>query len=182
MVPPVLAPFAALPALVAAAALSAAPALHAESQPPAQPGPYGDELEFEEDEPGRLRLAAWGGTLLDVDDGPNVPFAGGQLSWAFPSVDLGVLAAAYRFGEERAGREWGPVILARIDRRFQARPGVEALLGFGAGAARERDWGAWFQLAFGFRLTLGPAFVGGELGFEEEQLFRLGATVGVAVF
>jgi hypothetical protein len=168
-----------LSALIAAAALGSAPTFHRQSQ---DTGPYQDEFELEEDEPGRLRLAAWGGTLLDVDDGPNIPFAGGQLSWAFSSVDLGVLAAAYEFGEERAGRAWGPVILARVDRRFQARPGLEAVLGFGAGAARERDWGAWFQLAFGFRLTLGPAFIGGELGFEEEQLFRLGATVGVAVF
>ena len=145
--------------------------------------PYDDEPAWDDDSPPRLRVAAWGGTLLDVVDGGDVPFGGGEASWAFDRFDVGVLAQAYRFGKERADSEWGPVLLLRLEQRFATQRGLEAALAFGAGAAREDGWTPWFQLAAGFRLALaGPLFLGGEFGFEQDRWFRLGATLGFAAF
>jgi len=71
------------------------------------------------------------------------------------------------------------VVLARVTQRFQTRRGLDATFTFGAGAARQVDWKAWFQVALGLRLDLGPIFLAGELGFEQDGLLRLGAGVGV---
>jgi hypothetical protein len=142
-----------------------------------------DEPAWEaEERPPRLRLSASGGALYDVQDQDSIPFAGGELAWAFDSFDVGVLAQAYQFGRERAASEWGPVVLARLEQRFETRRGVDAVVALGVGAGRERSWNAWFQFAAGFRVTQGPLFAGGEFGFEQDRFFRLGATLGVAVF
>jgi hypothetical protein len=148
----------------------------------AQSTPFDDEYAFEEERSGRLRVGAWGGTLYAIDGKAWVPFGGGELGWAFGPLGVGVLAQAYRFGRERADSEWGPVVLGRIEQRFESARGVEASLALGVGGARLRGWQAWFQLAFGFRAVRGPVYFGGELGFEQEQMFRLGATAGLTLF
>jgi hypothetical protein len=147
-----------------------------------QAAPFEEDLAFEEERSGRLRVGAWSGALYATDDQDWVPFGGGEVGWSFGTLGLGVLGQAYRFGRERADAEWGPVVLGRLEQRFESARGLEASLALGIGAAKLRDWQAWFQLAFGFRLVRGPVYVGGELGFEQEQLFRLGATVGLALF
>jgi hypothetical protein len=49
------------------------------------------------------------------------------------------------------------------------------------GAARPASsWTAWYQLAIGFRLDLGPIFLGGEVGFERYELLRLAGGIGAA--
>ena len=53
------------------------------------------------------------------------------------------------------------------------------MIALGLGAARPDAWQAWFQFAFGLRLGLGPLFLAGELGFEQLDLFRLAAGLGV---
>jgi hypothetical protein len=141
-----------------------------------------DEPVYAEPSAPRLRVAGWGGTLYDTNARQGIPFGGGEVSWAFDRLDLGVLAQAYRFGIPRATSEWSPVVLARLEQRFETQRGLEASLGFGIGAGRERSWTAWFQFAAGFRVTAGPVFVGGEFGFEQDRFFRLGATAGLAVF
>jgi hypothetical protein len=65
--------------------------------------------------------------------------------------------------------------------RFPMRSGVEATFALGLGAARPRTWEAWFQVALGVRLPLGPLFLGGELAFERGDLLRLSAGLGVAL-
>jgi hypothetical protein len=48
------------------------------------------------------------------------------------------------------------------------------------GAGRPRGWRAWYQLAIGMRVPLGPLFLAGELAFEQYDLLRLGGGLGVA--
>jgi hypothetical protein len=148
----------------------------------ASPSQPDEDYAFEEEGAGRLRVGAWGGTLFDLDEQGTIPFAGGEVGWSFGPLGVGVLAQAYRFGRERADSEWGPVVLGRLEQRFETGRGAEAALAFGVGGARLRGWQAWFQFGFGFRARRGPVYFGGELGFEQEQLFRLGATLGLAAF
>jgi hypothetical protein len=145
---------------------------------------YEEELaEADELEPGpRLHVAGWGGSLYDVKARDGIPFGGGQVSWAVDAFDVGVLVQAYKFGRERAGAAWRPVVLARVEERFETGRGLEATAAFGAGAGRERSWTAWFQLALGMRVRRGPLFAGVELGFEQDRFLRLGANLGVAAF
>jgi hypothetical protein len=70
-------------------------------------------------------------------------------------------------------------VMLRLVNRFQTGRGLEATFGFGLGAARPDDWVAWFQVALGVRLDLGPAFVGGELAFEQYDVLRLAGGVGL---
>jgi hypothetical protein len=127
----------------------------------------------------RLTLIAWGGQLsgLQGSGQGTVPFAGGEVTWSLGGLDLGVLAQGYRLRD--AARDWSPVILARATQRFQTRRGLDATFTFGAGAARPDAWRAWFQVALGVRLDLGPAFLAGELGFEQDGLVRFGAGLGL---
>jgi hypothetical protein len=167
-------------ALAAALAAASAGQLSADD-------PYADEeweatgWEDEEREP-RVRITAWGGDALgDGGSGRSSSFVGGEAGWAFRHLDLGVAGSAYRNLVE-ADREWTPVVLARLTQRFETRRGIEAAFGFGVGAGRPTGWRAWYQLGIGVRVPLGPLFLAGELAFEQYDLLRLGAGLGVALF
>ena len=140
-----------------------------------------EEYRYEDEGSGRshVRVTGWGGALIDLEDGGGVPFGGAEVAWIFSAFDLGFLAQAYNFGS-RAKSDWAPVLLARFEQRFETLRGVDAMLSFGLGAARTDGWQTWFQVAFGFRASSGPLFLAGELGFEQDQLFRLAAGVGVS--
>ena len=123
---------------------------------------------------------AWGGEALATGgSGHGSGFVGGEAAWAFDTLDVGIAASGYRELRDSA-REWTPVVLARLTQRFKMRHGLEAAFGFGAGAGRQRGWSAWYQVALGFRVPLGPLFVAGEVAFEQNDLLRLGAGMGVA--
>lgn len=136
---------------------------------------------YEDDDEGRDRIlvSAWGGNAWEtgVRDGRSAALLGGEVAWAFDSVDVGVAGYGYRLPDER--RAWTPVALLRVVNRFETGNGLEATFGFGVGAARPDDWVAWFQIALGVRVNLGPMFVGGELAFEQYDLLRLAGGVGV---
>lgn len=140
-----------------------------------------DAFEDERGEAGpRIHLTAWGGEVLeDGGGGRSSSFLGGEAAWAFDGLDLGLAAYGYR-ELSRSTHEWTPVVLVRLAQRFRTRRGVEASFGIGVGAARTDGWEAWFQAALGVRLRLGPAFVAGELAFEQVDLLRLGAGFGVS--
>ncbi|MFL5271792.1 MAG: hypothetical protein ACJ79E_06995 [Anaeromyxobacteraceae bacterium] len=128
----------------------------------------------------RVNVVAWGGTLLDLrGDASGAGLLGGEVSYSFETLDVGVLAQEYRLDRARSSRDWTPVVLLRLEQRFETRRGLEAVLALGMGAARPNGWQAWFQFAFGLRLGLGPLFLAGEVGFEQLDLFRLAAGVGV---
>lgn len=155
-------------ALLVVAAPLAAAAQDEEGYAPSQPSPH-------------LHLTAWGGTLIDTGGQfPAAGLAGGEVAWAFESLEVGALGQAYHLGGPRARTPWSPVILARIRQRFETRRGLDATIGFGIGAARVAGWETWFQFAFGFRLYAGPVFVTGEVGFERLDLLRLAGGIGVA--
>jgi hypothetical protein len=129
---------------------------------------------------GRLRLAVWGGdALANGGTGHGSTIWGGEAAWAFESVDLGVAGYGYE-SLANARHTWTPVVLARITERVRTRRDVDWTLSLGIGAGRPRDWTAWFQLALGVRVNLGPMFLAGELAFEQYDLLRLAAGVGVA--
>jgi len=177
-------------ALLAAVALAAVPARPADRlrlaaiAPLAQEdsedeGPSWQGGEEDEDRP-HVRLTAWGGEALATGgSGRGSGFVGGEAAWAFETLDLGVAGSGYRELRD-ATREWTPVVLVRMTQRFKMRRGLEAAFGFGVGAGRPRGWTGWYQVALGFRVPLGPMFLGGELAFEQNDLLRLGAGVGVA--
>jgi hypothetical protein len=167
-------------------ALAAALASASVAQLPAA-SPYADdewdapELDDEDREP-RVRVTAWGGTALgDGGSGISSSFLGGEAGWAFDHLDLGVAAFGYRNLDE-SDRTTTPVVLARLTQRFRTGRGIEAAFGFGIGAGRPTSWKAWYQLAIGVRVPLGPLFLAGELAFEQYDLLRLGAGLGVALF
>ena len=136
----------------------------------------------EDERPPRIRLTFWGGEALgSAGSGTGSGFYGGEASWAFSRIDLGVMGSAYRNVPD-ATRTVTPVVLARLTQRFKTRRGVEAAFGFGVGAGRPGGWTAWYQVALGVRVPLGPLFLAGELGFESRDLLRLGAGLGVAFF
>lgn len=128
----------------------------------------------------RLFLQGWFGEVLeDGGSGRSGAAYGGEVAWAFDALEVGVSAHAYR-QLSRATREWTPVLLLRLTQRFRMRGGVEGSFGFGLGAGRPDGWDGWFQAAVGVRVPLGPLFLGGELAFEQIDLLRLAAGVGVA--
>ena len=140
----------------------------------------------EEDQPyaeplyaARFHVTAWGGSALDTTaTSPGAAHVGGEVAYAFEAADLGILAAGYRLGD-RARTPWAPVVLARYLQRFETRRGLEATLGFGLGVGRTKSWIGWYQVALGVRLLEGPFFIAGEIGFEQLDLLRLAAGVGV---
>ncbi|HEX9402603.1 MAG TPA: hypothetical protein VF912_21080 [Anaeromyxobacter sp.] len=161
----------ALPLLLAAS-LSAAPLPQEEWEPPA----------WEEDDERRphVLVTAWAGeALASGGSGRSSGFFAGEAAWAFDSVDVGLAGSGYRSLRE-AGRTWTPVLLARFTQRFKTRRGFEAAFGFGVGAGRPSGWIAWYQVALGVRVPLGPLFVAGELAFEQYDILRLGGGLGVA--
>ncbi len=137
----------------------------------------------DEDEGGRrprLLLSAWGGEALSGGgSGRSSQLFGGEVAWAFEALDVGLAGYGYRDLPD-ASRRWTPVALVRLTERFKTRGGVEAAFGFGIGAGRRAGWSAWYQIALGVRVGLGPLFLGGELAFEQYDLLRLAAGVGVA--
>jgi len=140
----------------------------------------------DEDEPyskppsaARFHVTAWGGSSLDTSaKSPGAAHVGGEVAYAFEAADVGILAEGYRLGD-RARTPWAPVVLARYLQRFETRSGLEATLGFGLGVGRTKSWIGWYQVALGVRLLQGPIFIAGELGFEQLDLLRLAAGVGV---
>jgi hypothetical protein len=141
------------------------------------------EGSWEEDDPEeepRLFLSVWGGEALDeAGAGRASAMLGGEVDWAFRTLDLGVAGYGYRRLSD-AEREWTPVALVRLVQRFRTRAGLEATFALGLGAGRPDGWTAWYQVALGGRATFGPLFVGGELSFEQYDLLRLAAGVGLA--
>ncbi len=139
--------------------------------------PYGED--DVEDAP-RLFLVAWGGEALDeAGSGRSSALLGGEVAWAFSALDLGVAGYGYRRLAE-AEREWTPVALVRLVQRFRTRAGLEATFAIGLGAGRPDGWTAWYQVALGGRATFGRLFVAGELSFEQYDLLRLAAGLGLA--
>lgn len=126
----------------------------------------------------RWQLAAGAGALLDLGNGRGAAFGGAELGRDVGFAQLGLLAQAYRLGVQ-GGPEWSPVLLLRIEQRFETLRGLEGALAFGLGAARLRTWEAWFQLALAARLVEGPLVLSGEVGFEPYRLLRLGLAVGL---
>lgn len=139
-------------------------------------GSWDDEVE----KAPRLFLTAWGGEALDeVGVGESSAMLGGEVAWAFRTLDVGLAGYGYRRLAE-AEREWTPVALLRLVQRFRTRAGVEATFAVGLGAGRPDGWTAWYQVALGGRATFGPLFVGGEISFEQYELLRLAAGLGLA--
>ncbi len=158
--------------LLLAASLSAAPLPQQEWEPPA--------WEDEEERRPHVLLIAWGGdALASAGTGRSSGYFGGEAAWAFDTVDVGVAGSAYRSLRD-SSRTVTPVLLARFTQRFKTRRGFEAAFGFGVGAGRPNGWIGWYQVALGVRVPLGPLFVAGELAFEQYDLLRLGAGLGVA--
>ncbi len=174
-------------ALALSACLAAAPPVAAvdDGEAAARRGLAQEEWEApgyeEEDEHRpRLLLSAWGGEALDAGGaGHGSALLGGEVAWAFDVLDLGLAGYGYRALVD-AKRDWTPVVLLRLTQRFRTRRGLEAAFSFGVGAGRPDEWIAWFQVALGVRVNLGPLFLGGELAFEQYDLLRLAAGLGVA--
>ncbi len=140
-----------------------------------------DEPQYEDEERRQphLLLSGWAGEgLARGGSGRSSSFYGGEVAWAFPSVDLGVAASWYRSLRD-ATRQWTPVVLTRLTQRFMTRRGFEAAFSIGFGAGRPTGWIGWYQVALGVRLPIGPLFLGGELAFEQYDIIRLGAGLGV---
>jgi hypothetical protein len=157
----------------AAAALAgeAAPAAASTAYDPFEDEPPGAEA------PPRLLLTAWGGALVGVPGSGRASggFAGGEATFRLAALDLGVQALAARLGPEGG---LSPVVLLRLGQRFETRRGVEGSLTLGLGAARRDAWEAWFQVALGARVPLGPVFLATELAFEQVDLIRLAVGLG----
>ena len=131
-----------------------------------------------------LYLSALGGTLLDLQSGHgSAALFGAEVSYSLPFIDVGILAQAYKLDSSRSVHGTTPVLLLRLEQSFETARGLDAVLAFGMGAARTRQtsWEAWFQFAIGLRLGVGPLFIAGELGFEQLNLFRLAAGIGVRI-
>jgi hypothetical protein len=154
-----------------AALLLAAPAAALADYDPFEDQPPGDERR-------RLSVTAWGGELLGLTRSgrQDAAHVGGEVAWSFDALDVGVLGQAARL--HTGTSDWSPMALLRLTERFETRQGVDATFTLGVGAAREETWKAWFQVALGVRVDLGPLFLAGELGSEQGDLFRLAAGLG----
>jgi hypothetical protein len=140
--------------------------------------PQDEEIYDQPERLGRLHVTAWGGTLVDLGrESGAAGLLGGEIAWAFDSLEVGVLGQGYRLGD-RARSPWAPVILARLEQHFVTRRGIDATLALGLGAGRTQSWVGWYQFALGLRLGEGPLYVAAEIGFEQLDLFRLAAGVG----
>jgi hypothetical protein len=141
-----------------------------------------DDPRYEDDENQRhphLLLSGWGGeALAGGGSGRASSFYGGEADWAFNELDLGLAGYGYR-SLRSATRTWTPVVLTRITQRFMTRRGFEAAFSLGFGAGKPSSWIGWYQVALGIRLPIGPLFLGGEVAFEQYDIIRLGAGLGV---
>ena len=170
-------------ALALALALGASP--HADAGNGASDEPGGDSWSSEEEAP-RLDLEIWGGQAWNTGGtGPRVETYGGQATWRFDQLDLGLFGGCYGLQEARAdgtlANVFAPVYLVRIGQRFETRNGLLASFTFGVGTAKAPDWRSWFQVALGARASYGPAFLAGEVSFESDELIRLSVGLGVSV-
>jgi hypothetical protein len=143
---------------------------------------YDDEPQYDDDEHARrphLLVSGWGGeALAGGGSGRSSAFYGGEVAWAFSGLDLGLAGSWYRALRD-AKRAWTPAVLTRVTQRFLTRRGFEAAFSIGLGAGRPSGWIGWYQVALGVRLPLGPLFFGGEIAFEQYDIIRLGAGLGV---
>ena len=138
-----------------------------------------DEDAYDEERAPRLSISGFGGALWDLDEGGTESAYGGEISYAFDPIEVGLYGAAYRLPEDEDG-EYSPVVLVRLIQRFPTYRGLDAMFALGIGAAEVEDWDAWFQVALGMRLQVaGPAFLSGELSFEQNDLLRLVGGIGV---
>jgi hypothetical protein len=141
-----------------------------------------EEGEYPPEENAKVFISAWGGEGFDVATGAGsyATIAGGEVAYALSFGDLGVAGYGYKLRNiQDTRREWTPVALLRLTNRFETRRGLEATFSVGVGAGHPVDWVAWFQIALGMRLDLGPIWLGGELAFERYNLLRLLGGVGV---
>ncbi len=137
-----------------------------------------DENEDEERRP-HLLVTAWGGEgLAGGGSGRASSTWGGEVAWAFSELDVGVAASWYRSLRD-ASRTWTPAVLMRVTQRFMTSRGFEAAFSLGFGAGKPSGWIGWYQVALGMRVPLGPAFVGAEVSFEQYDIIRPAALVGV---
>lgn len=169
----------ALPALGAALALAAVVGAGA-GPGAARADDWELEPTHEEDRPGRLSLTAWGGEQFNTGTNRRASGAafGGEAAWAFDQLEVGAWAAGYRNVRD-ATRSVTPVLLLRLNERFETRRGLEAGVSLGLGAAQPNTWKAWFQLGINARLSLGPMFLAGELAFEQYDIVRISGGIGV---
>lgn len=130
----------------------------------------------------RLELGLWGGSSLDLQPGGAMaPWIGAELGWRFSESALSLLYETHHYAPRRADRAWTPVILARIEQRFETMRGLQGTFAFGAGSGRPgRSWELWLHVALGLRVERGPFFLRAELGFERQSDLRLGAGAGLA--
>jgi len=147
-------------------------AANAQEEPFEEEGGMGDR-----DDTGPY-LVGWGGEAWDAAGGFSTSVFGAEAGYSFSALDLGV--AGYGYKNLFKDGETSTVILGRIGERFVSHRGLEGYLAFGFGSARNvNHWTGWFQVALGFRLLAGPLFVSGEVTFEQQNLIRLGAGLGV---
>jgi hypothetical protein len=172
-----------LPALLALA-LVADPVAPAE---PVEPAPPADEEFIVDVRDPRIDLTLWGGSAwTQGGGGPRADSWGGEATWRFDAVDLGLFGGTYGLRSTAAdgstGKRWAPVWLARVGQRFETRNGLLAFFTFGIGALEDARWRSWFQVALGARARFGPAFLSGELSFESDDFVRVAVGVGVSLF
>ncbi len=172
--------------LPVALALALAAAPFVEGAEPDDSSEVGESWDVIEQEP-RVDLTLWGGQAwIGGTSGTRSEAYAAEATWRFDQLDLGVSGGFYELRNESTSGElesyFAPVYLLRLGQRFETRNGLLASFTFGAGAAKTSTWRSWFQVALGARATFGPAFVGGELSFESDELLRLALGIGVSLF
>lgn len=127
----------------------------------------------------RLLVTAWGGGLVGAPGSGRSggSLGGGEVTWRFDAVDLGVQGLAAQVEEGRS--RFSPMVLFRVGQHFETRRGLEATFTLGLGAVRRTGWSGWFQVGLGGRVPLGPLFLAAELGFEQGDLLRLAGGLGI---
>jgi hypothetical protein len=179
-----------LPALLLAATVAAAPATAAAQAPQLRRASLRQEAweqdQWDEGQPEQdqrhphLLLSLWGGeAFANGGSGRSSGFFAAEADWAFSDFDLGLQGARYR-SLRSASQLWTPVVLTRFTQRFLTRHAVEAAFSLGLGAGKPSGWIAWYQVAIGMRVPLGPVFLAGELAFEQYDIIRLGGGFGFA--
>jgi hypothetical protein len=141
-----------------------------------------EEYERQEEERRRphLLLSVWGGDAwLAGGTGQSTPNVSAEAAWAFPSVDVGLAAMAYR-GVRDDRNAWARIGLLKLIQRFHTGRGFDAAFSLGLGAARTPAWIGWYQVALGVRVPLGPLFLGAEFSFEQLDILRVAGGLGVA--
>jgi hypothetical protein len=115
----------------------------------------GDEPRWDAPVERHLELGVWGGSSLDLQRGGGfAPWAGAELGWRFTESAVSLLFEGHRYGTDRADRAWTPVILARVEQRFETLRGLQGTFAFGAGAGRSSFAPSWASSA---RATCGSA-------------------------